>query len=132
MKYLLDTNICIYWLKGDENIERKALEVGLNNLFISFINLSELFYGAYKSQNVEDNLYSVRTIGEKLGFIESSEEVCDKFGDLKSFLEKKGKIIDDADLFIAACSIVNELTLVTNNEKHFRRIKGLKIENWLE
>ena len=70
--------------------------------------------------------------GEKLGFIESSEEVCDKFGDLKAFLEKEGKIIDDADLFIAACSIVNELTLVTNNEKHFRRIKGLKIENWLE
>lgn len=131
MSYLLDTNICIYWLKGNNNIERKAIEVGLNNLSISFVNLSELFYGAYKSEKITDNLKAVRDLVKKLEFIESNEEVCETFGDLKALLEKEGSIIDDADLFIAACALVNEYTLVTNNEKHFSRIKGLKLENWV-
>ena len=53
------------------------------------------------------------------------------FGKLKADLEKDGKIIDDADLFIAACALANDAVLVTNNEKHFKRIKGLKLANWL-
>ena len=53
------------------------------------------------------------------------------FGEMKATLEKAGTIIDDADLFIAACAKVHGLTLVTNNIKHFKRIKGLKLENWV-
>lgn len=130
MNYLLDTNRCIYWLKGNENIEQRALFIGLNSIDISFITLSELYYGAYKSRRVKENLAAIRTIWKKLGFIESSDEICQNFGQLKASLEKKGDVIDDADMFIAACALVNDATLVTNNEKHFRRIKGLKLENW--
>ena len=130
MKYLLDTNICVYWLNGDVTSEQRALEIGLKNIAISFITLSELFYGAYKSQRVEQNLTAIKSLKKKLKRIDSDKKICETFGNLKSDLEKEGNIIDDADIFIAACALENNLVLVTNNEKHFLRIKGLRIENW--
>ena len=131
MKYLLDTNICVYWLKGNEHIEQKILSVGLDNVALSFLNVSELYYGAYKSQRVDANLHLIRQLTDQLNVIESDEAISEMFGEMKATLEKAGTIIDDADLFIAACAKVHGLTLVTNNVKHFRRIKGLKLENWV-
>jgi predicted nucleic acid-binding protein len=130
MKYLLDTNICVYWLKGNEQVEQKILSVGMDNVALSFINVSELYYGAYKSQRIESNLNMVRQLTEQLNVVESDEVVSELFGQLKADLESSGAIIDDADLFIAACAKVHGLVLVTNNMKHFKRIKGLKLENW--
>lgn len=131
MKYLLDTNICVYWLKGNEQIEQKILSVGMDNVALSFINVSELYYGAYKSQRIESNLNMVRQLTEQLNVVESDEVISELFGQLKADLEAAGSIIDDADLFIAACAKVHGLVLVTNNMKHFKRIKGLKLENWV-
>lgn len=131
MKYLLDTNICVYWLKGNEQIEQKILSVGMDNVALSFINVSELYYGAYKSQRIESNLNLVKQLTEQLDVVESDEVISEIFGQLKADLESVGAIIDDADLFIAACAKVHGLILVTNNMKHFKRIKGLKLENWV-
>ncbi len=131
MKYLLDTNICVYWLKGNEHIEQKILSVGLDNVALSFLNVSELYYGAYKSQRVDANLTLIRQLTDQLNVVESDEAISEMFGEMKATLEKAGTIIDDADLFIAACAKVHGLTLVTNNVKHFRRIKGLRLENWV-
>ena len=131
MKYLLDTNICVYWLKGNEQIEQKIISVGMSNVALTFINVSELFYGAYKSQRIESNLNMVRQLTEQLNVVESDEAVSEIFGQLKAELQGAGAIIDDADLFIAACAKVHGLVLVTNNMKHFKRIKGLKLENWI-
>lgn len=131
MKYLLDTNICVYWLKGNEQIEQKILFVGMDNVALSFINVSELYYGAYKSQRIDSNLNLVRQLTEQLDVVESDEAINEIFGQLKADLESVGAIIDDADLFIAACAKVHGLILVTNNMKHFKRIKGLKLENWV-
>lgn len=131
MKYLLDTNICIYWLKGNELIEQKILSVGIDNIAISFINISELYYGAYKSQRVEANLAMIRQLTDQMTIIESDEAISETFGNMKAALESAGKIIDDADLFVAACAQVHGLTLITNNTKHFKRIKGLKLDNWM-
>lgn len=132
MKYLLDTNICVYWLKGNRSVEQKVLETGTDNIFISFITLSELYYGVYKSQKVEENLSALLSLESKLRVIESDSQVSETFGKLKAELQKKGRMIDDADLFIAACALANKLILVTNNEKHFQRIKSLSIENWIK
>lgn len=131
MKYLLDTNICVYWLKGNEHIEQKILSIGLDNIALSFLNVSELYYGAYKSQRVNANLTLIRQLTDQLNVVESDEAISELFGEMKATLEKAGTIIDDADLFIAACAKVHGLTLVTNNLKHFRRIKGLRLENWV-
>ena len=130
MKYILDTNICIYWLKGNSQIETRAMFAGFNTISISFITLSELYYGAYKSQRVNENLGVIKTLEQKLTVIESDALICAAFGKIKSSLENQGKTIDDADIFIAACAVATETTLVTNNEKHFKRIKKLSIENW--
>lgn len=131
MKYLLDTDTCVFWLKGNDRIEQKILSVGMDNVALSFINVSELYYGAYKSQRVETNLAMVGRLTEQLNVVESDESVSEKFGEIKASLENAGTIIDDADLYIAACSVVHGLTLVTNNTKHFKRIKGMKLQNWV-
>lgn len=65
MKFLLDTNICVYWLKGNEHIEQKILSVGLDNVALSFLNVSELYYGAYKSQRVDANLHLIRQLTDQ-------------------------------------------------------------------
>ena|ERR1700674_4826006 len=98
----------------------------------TFITLSELYYGAYKSQKTNQNLANVGEIADKLGIIESNQVISETFGELKATLEKAGNVIDDADLFIASCALVNHFTLVTNNQKYFKRITGLKLDNWLK
>jgi tRNA(fMet)-specific endonuclease VapC len=130
MSYLLDTDTCIFWLKGNKKIEKKALTVGLDRLYISFVTLSELYYGAYKSQKIKENLAGIKTLEGKLRRIDSDQGTCETFGKLKATLVSQGKVINDADLFIAAGALGNDIVLVTNNEKHFKRIRGLKVENW--
>jgi tRNA(fMet)-specific endonuclease VapC len=130
MNWLLDTDICIYWLKGSQKIEKRIMQVGFDNLRVSFITISELYYGAFKSQRTPDNVLLVEMLEEKLAIIESDSGICSTFGKLKAQLEKQGAILDDADLFIAACAQATDSVLVTNNEKRFSRIKDIKIENW--
>ena len=79
MKYILDTNICIYWLKGNENIEKNILSVGTDNISISFINLSELYYGAYKSQKVDENVALVERLSGQVNVIQSDEAISATF-----------------------------------------------------
>jgi tRNA(fMet)-specific endonuclease VapC len=130
VKYLLDTNICVYLLKGNDRIEQQILYAGIDTIAISFVTVSELYYGAYKSQRVSVNLDLIHKLIDQLDVVESNESISEAFGDLKASLESAGNCIDDADLFIAACAKVHGLTLVTNNTKHFKRIQGLKLDNW--
>ena len=130
MNYLLDTNIVIYWLKGNRQIENRVLEEGIEKIAISFVTLSELYYGAYKSQRKKENIDNVKKLMKKIECIETNSEICNIYGALKADLEKEGKIIDDADLFVAATALNKNMVLVTNNTKHFKRIKALRIENW--
>ena len=128
--YLLDTDIIIYSLKGNE-IVRRNLRLHLNDpIKISAVTLMELYYGAYKSKRVASNLAKIKTIENALEIISISRELVEIFGILKSNLEKAGKPLDDFDLILASTAMTHNLTIVTHNEKHFRRIDGLKIENW--
>ena len=128
--YLLDTDIIIYSLKGNE-IVRRNLRLHLNDpIKISAVTLMELYYGAYKSKRVASNLAKIKTIENTLEIISISRELVEIFGILKSNLEKAGKPLDDFDLILASTAMTHNLTIVTHNEKHFRRIDGLKIENW--
>ena len=120
----------MYWLKKDDCIEQNAISVGLENIAISFMTLSELYYGVHKSQRVDENLSAISILTAKISVIESNAQICARFGKLKVFLEKQGMIIDDADLFIAACVLTTEATLVTNNTRHFKRIEELRLQNW--
>jgi tRNA(fMet)-specific endonuclease VapC len=128
--YLLDTDTIIFSLKGNAAVQKNLLLHINDAIKISTITLMELYYGAYKSQKVTGNLAKIKTIEQSLEIIPVGVEVAEIFGMLKSKLEKTGSRLDDFDLIIAACSLAHNLTLVTNNEKHFQRIEGLTLANW--
>ncbi|MGA1841278.1 MAG: type II toxin-antitoxin system VapC family toxin [bacterium] len=132
VRYLIDTNICIAWLKGESIIRDKFLVHSPQEITISTINLAELFFGAYNSEKVEHNLANLFDFVAELEIIGLEFDSLKKYGELKANLRKKGKIIDEFDLLIASICLANGLVRVTNNEKHFSRIKKLKIENWLK
>ncbi|MFZ2630775.1 MAG: type II toxin-antitoxin system VapC family toxin [Desulfosalsimonadaceae bacterium] len=128
--YLLDTDIIIYSLKGNQAVVGN-LQLHLHEpLHISAVTLMELYYGAYKSSQIESNLAKVKTIESSMDIIPVSQILVEIFGLLKSNLEKQGTPLDDFDLVLGATALSHNLILVTNNTKHFQRINGLKIENW--
>ena len=128
--YLLDTDTVIYSLKGHEAV-RKNLERHINDpLCISIITLMELYYGAYKSENVTSNLAKINAIEDEFEIIAAGRDSAATFGRLKASLEKSGTRLDDFDIIIASCAIAHNLVLVTNTTAHFKRIEGLKFTNW--
>jgi tRNA(fMet)-specific endonuclease VapC len=128
--FILDTDTCIYWLKGNERIEKKIIQTGFANIFITVITECELYYGAFKSARREQNLSVIRELKRKIQTFHTSEGISYIYGELKSDLEKKGQTIDDADLLIASIVLEKNATLVTNNIEHFKRIPVLKVVNW--
>ncbi len=129
-KYILDTDTCIYWLKGERGIERKVLGVGLDNVAMTVITECELYYGAYKSARVERNLAVLKALREKVKTLQTTAEVAPLYGRVKTHLERTGQPLDDADLLIAVVVLAAKGILITNNTGHFNRIPGLRIENW--
>jgi len=131
-KYLLDTDISVFYLRGKYDINRKLKEIiGYDNCFISEITLAELKYGAELSERVDENLRSVNEFANKIGILPIFNSL-DLYAKEKARLRKTGNIIDDFDLLIGCSAIKNGLILVTNNENHFERIKNIKIENWIK
>lgn len=128
--FLLDTDTIIYNLKGNEAIKKNLQYHFDAPLKISVITLMELYYGAYKSEKFSSNLAKVRTIENTFEIIPAGKESAESFGLLKATLEKSGTRLDDFDMAIASCALAHNLTLVTNNLRHFSRIEGLKITNW--
>lgn len=128
-QYLLDTNICIYLLKGQFNINEKVKKVVAENCFLSEITIAEMKFGVENSSKKKQNR-------EKLKEFQSLFDIIPIFPSLdiyakeKSRLRKKGRIVDDFDLLIGATAIFNNLTLVTRNSKHFERLNGIDIEDW--
>ena len=130
MTYLIDTDIIIYSLKNHNQVVQNFRNFTDAPKAISVITYGELVYGARKSSNIEKNLAKVYRLAELFPIIDISPAIMEIFGELKASLEKSGKTIDDMDLLIASTAIVNNLILVTNNEKHFQRITGLEMVNW--
>jgi len=130
MSYLIDTDIVIYSLKDYGKTNERFELARSSPKSISVITYGELVYGARKSKNVEKNLSKVRRILELFPVHQITPAVMETFADVKTSLEAKGRVLDDMDIMIAATALAHNLVLVTNNEKHFRRIPGLEIENW--
>ena len=129
MKYLLDTNICIYFLKGKFGLVETFDKIGFENLYISEITIAELKFGAAKSDRPKTNKIVIDKLANKFKQIPIFSSL-DIFAAEKARLRKDGNIVDDFDLLIGSTAIYNEMTIVTNNEKHFIRLKNIQIENW--
>jgi predicted nucleic acid-binding protein len=130
--YLLDTDTIIYILKGNPVVENNLQRHYHDPIKISVITLMELYYGAYKSQKVTSNLAKIKTLQNSLEIIPLGQEVAEIFGIQKANLEKRGTSLDDFDLILGCSALAHNLTLVTNNSKHFKKIEGLKLTNWTE
>lgn len=129
--YIIDTDICIYWLKGNRNVARRIENQGIENISVTIITACELYFGAYNSQKKDRNIAALNELFMQLKVIQTTSEVARTFGDIKARLEQEGRIINDADILIASIIIANNGILVTNNTDHFKRISGLRLENWL-
>jgi len=131
MKYLLDTNICIYIIKRKPAIVlEKFRELPLGSVTISTITLAELEYGIRKSANPDKNLEALNQFLIPLAILAFDYDATIAYGKIRADLEKKGTPIGPLDTLIAAHALSLNITLVTNNEKEFNRVAGLKVENW--
>lgn len=129
IKYLLDTNICIFFFKGRFNLGEKIENIGLENCYISEVTLAELKYGAENSDNPSKHCKIIAEFQEKIQIIPIFNSI-EVYAKEKARLRKAGTLIDDFDLLIGATAIYNDLTLVTNNLKHFNRLNNINIEDW--
>ena len=130
MTYILDTNICIYLLNGNKNIESKIKSIGIYSVAITYSILAELYYGAYNSGRVKENLSRIDEFKKNLIIFQECAESAALFGKIKSQLKSAGNLIDDFDILIGSIALANDCTIVTNNESHFNRIKKLRLVNW--
>ena len=129
---MLDTNICIYIQrrKPEEVLERfEKLKPG--DAVISVITWGELLYGAEKSQKRDKALQVLAEFKTFIPVLTISEDTGKIYGEIRASLESKGKLIGNNDLWIAAHAKAADLTIVTNNEREFKRISGLKVQNWV-
>ncbi len=131
MIYMLDTDICIYIIKRKPLHVLERLELMQpGQLSMSAITFAELMNGAKKSQRVEANVSRLNSLGEILEICSFDQQAAVAYGDVRSSLEKRGEVIGPHDLLIAAHALSLDRTLITNNEREFKRVEGLKVDNW--
>jgi len=130
-RYLLDTNTIIYIRRNRPEIVRRAFrDLRAGEAVLSVTTMGELVYGVTKSSRRAEAISQLRQITALLPVLPLHEETAQVYGAIRAELESRGQMIGNNDLWIAAHSIAAGLTVVTNNEKEFRRVPGLKIENW--
>jgi tRNA(fMet)-specific endonuclease VapC len=131
LRFLLDTNICIYIRKRrPESVLGRFLDLAPGEAAISIITYGELLYGANRSVHRSAALERVREFARILPALSLPESAAEIYAAIRCELESKGEVIGTHDLWIAAHALASGLILVTNNETEFRRVRGLKIQNW--
>ena len=131
MRYMLDTNICIYAIKKrPEKVLEQLQKVKAQDVCISSVTYAELMHGVYKSQAVERNLLALSLLLSNIEIMKFDSDAADEYGRIRAALEKNGTPIGPLDTMIAGHAMSLGYTLVTNNTKEFARIKGLKTANW--
>jgi tRNA(fMet)-specific endonuclease VapC len=131
MRYLLDTNICIYLIrrKPPSVIERLSTRA-IEDVAISSITIAELQYGIYKSQYPERNRTALLEFLLPFALLDFDQDAAREYGILRTQLETHGTPIGAMDMLIAAHARSQSLIMVTNNVQEFQRVGGLTVENW--
>ncbi len=130
---MLDTDICTYIIKHrPELVARRFRKIPREELCISAITYAELMNGAKKSVQTESNIAKLTELAQELRVLPFDVDAATVYGDVRSQLELRGQVIGANDLLIAAHGLQRGLILVTNNEKEFRRVEGLRLENWAD
>lgn len=131
MKYMLDTNVCIDYMKGNsERIKERITSAGDDALCISAITLSELLFGVENSVNRDKNRTALLWFLVKVDVVSFDDKAAETYGKVRKELTKNGNLIGSMDMLIAAHSRSLGLTLVTHNTREFKRVTGLAVEDW--
>jgi tRNA(fMet)-specific endonuclease VapC len=125
--YLIDTDWIIHYLNGSKNIVSKLRSLEKDGLTISVISLAELYEGIYYSTHPDGNERALDDFLSGVSMIGVEDEICRLFGKERGRLRQAKKIIGDFDLLIASTCLHHNLTLLTNNRKHYKMVEGLKI-----
>jgi tRNA(fMet)-specific endonuclease VapC len=131
MTYLLDTDTCVFALRGSESIRNHLSAIDSETVAISVATLAELYYGAACSAKPEVNHRVVDDFVSGVVVLNLDQEIARLFGEFKSQLRKQGILIDDFGLLIAATAYHYGLTLITHNADHFSRLPELQLEDWV-
>lgn len=130
LKFMLDTNICIFTIKHKPQIVREAFRQHSGQMCISTVTLMELIYGAEKSSSPGKNLEVVEGFAARLDVLDYDHEAAEHSGQLRAELARAGTPIGPYDLMIAGHARSRGLVLVTNNQREFERVPGLRLEDW--
>jgi tRNA(fMet)-specific endonuclease VapC len=131
-RYLLDTNICIYiHRQKPENVLKRFQKLKPGDAAISVITWGELMYGAAKSNQRKKALQLLEEFKSFVPVLPLPEQAGNTYANIRASLESKGTPIGNNDLWIAAHAKAVDLTVITNNEREFKRVPGLKVENWV-
>jgi tRNA(fMet)-specific endonuclease VapC len=128
---MLDTNILIYTIKNRPKKVREAFKKHSEFLAMSTITLGELIYGAENSDQTDRNLSDIEDLAARLEVVPFDSEAALHFGQVRAELAKSGNLIGPYDLMIAGHARSRGLILVTNNMREFKRVPGLRVENWV-
>lgn len=135
MKYLFDTNICIYLINNKyEYLKKKVEETGIEEIAISTITIAELEFGIAKSKSPykQENRIALMEFLLPFKFLPFEQIDAYEYALIRNDLQCSGKIIGNMDILIGAQAVANDLILVTNNVKEFQRINKIQVENWVE
>ena len=130
MKYLLDTDTCIYALKQNESILRHRLSAAREDVAISVITEAELRTGAAKSSAPVKTLHLIENFLDPIATLDFTSDDAIAYASVRAKLERAGTPIGPLDTLIASQAVARNLLLITNNEREFRRVAGLQLENW--
>lgn len=131
LQYMLDTNICIYVIKNYPPKLRERFNRLAEQLCLSSISLGELYYGAEKSARRLENLQAVEHFSARLEVLPFSVKAAANYGQIRAELERLGKPVGSHDMLIGAHARAEGLIVVTNNLREFKRVPGLRAENWV-
>lgn len=130
MSFLLDTDTCIFALRGEHRVVERLRHTSRAEVWVSALTRAELLAGAARSGSPTRNAHLVHHFLGPLLLIDFTAADADAYADLRARLEKKGQLIGPIDLLLASQAVARNLTLVTNNVREFRRVPGLLLENW--
>jgi tRNA(fMet)-specific endonuclease VapC len=129
LSFLIDTDWVIDHLNAVAEVTRRLKELEPQGLALSIISAAELWEGIYFSRDQKRSQVMLEAFLSGVTILNLDEEVCKRFGHLRGSMRKRGQVMGDFDLLIAATALRHNLTLLTNNRKHFAGIAGLQIQS---
>ena len=134
-QYLLDTNICIHYLKGQYELHQKITQVGFSACYLSEITIAELLFGVENSaedkrEKNRESVYNLRNAFSD--HVLRINDAFDEYARQKAALKRSGRLIGEFDLLIGTTAIVHGLILITRNTRHFAHLEGIELQNWID